>query len=90
MSNTPKYNVLRKNYGKDIMELAKIEIETDGGPWAFHNMPCSVCGREHAILELWSGHFQPCPSCQKKGFILVDIKKGPLFMRILKKYVANL
>ena len=62
------------------MELNKIEIITDGGPWAVHNMPCAVCGKKHAVIELWSGRFQPCWSCQGKGYKLLKL---PLWLSCL-------
>jgi len=35
---------------------------------AEHNMPCSVCMRESAVLDLPTGVFLPCWSCQIKGW----------------------
>lgn len=45
-----------------------ISIETDGGPWARHNMPCPVCDDEKAILDLNTGIFQPGGKCQMQGW----------------------
>ena len=52
------------------LELAKIIVVTDGGPWAKHNMPCAVCGKEKAVLDLSGYYFQPCWACQKLGWEL--------------------
>jgi hypothetical protein len=56
------------------MKLADIHIETDGGPWATHNMPCAVCGKKHAVLDLETGFFHPCWECRSK-YDLVKIKR---------------
>jgi hypothetical protein len=48
------------------MKLADIHIKTDGGPWAEHNMPCAVCGKKHAMLDLETGFFHPCWECRNK------------------------
>jgi hypothetical protein len=53
------------------MELAKIEVMTDGGPWATHNMPCPVCRDNHALLDLSCGVMKPCRHCREKGYRLV-------------------
>jgi hypothetical protein len=52
--------------------LAKIEIITDGGPWAMHNFPCPVCGVNKAILNLNEGTFEPCGDCIAKNWQLVQ------------------
>jgi hypothetical protein len=52
------------------MKLAEITIETDGGPWAKHNMPCAVCRNRKAVLDMSSGHFKPCWDCQADGWTL--------------------
>lgn len=41
------------------------------GPAATHNMPCSVCRTQHAVLDLSTGLMQPCWDCQGKGYRLV-------------------
>lgn len=45
-------------------------IQTDGGPWARHNMSCPVCSVRVAVLDLDDGTFHPCWSCQEKGWEL--------------------
>jgi hypothetical protein len=58
------------------MELLKPTIVTDGGPWADHNMPCAVCHVNHAVLNLDGYAFEPCWTCQIKGWKLtLDVKK---------------
>lgn len=48
-------------------ELAKIKVEVHG-PMATHNMPCAVCRRRHAVLDLSTGVMQPCWCCQRWGW----------------------
>ena len=67
---------------REVMELAEIKIHTDGGPWAFHNMPCAVCRKEHAILQLWDGTFQPCWACQKEGYEVIRVNKKSFIYRV--------
>lgn len=57
------------------MELLKPTVVTDGGPWARHNMPCSVCGERHAILHLNTGVFEPCGECTRAGWKTVQKKR---------------
>lgn len=64
------------------MKLAEIEICTDGGPWAKHNYPCSVCGKYHAVLDLNTGVFQPCWACQTLGWKIT--KKSMRFSKFLR------
>ena len=52
-------------------EMADVEVFTDGGPWAMHNMPCSVCQRNKAVLNLNTGILEPCWECQRAGWHLV-------------------
>jgi len=58
-----------------MSSLLEVDIITDGGPWAKHNMPCPVCGQEPAVLQLWNGIFQPCWKCQKKGIITLQLPR---------------
>lgn len=68
------------------MDLAKIEVFTDGGPWADHNMPCAVCRKKHAVLDLSCGIMRPCWGCQGKGW---DIhKKKSWVERIMGKWFS--
>ena len=51
------------------MELAQIKVDDFGGaPVAEHNMPCSVCRVEKAVLDLGTGRFEPCWKCQSQGW----------------------
>lgn len=51
-------------------DLHEPVIVTDGGPWAEHDMACAVCHQRKAVLELHSGNFQPCWSCQSQGWMI--------------------
>lgn len=53
--------------------VRKPTVETDGGPWANHDMACSVCGENHAVLMLYKGTFQPCWSCMEKGYFTIKV-----------------
>jgi len=57
------------------MKLRKPNIFTDGGPWAEHDQACCVCHVRHAVLNLNSGHFQPCWQCQGDGWRLLRFNK---------------
>lgn len=65
-----------------MSELAKIKIETDGGPWARHNYPCPVHGDEPAVLNLDDGVFHPSWKAQDAGWMLV--KATGLRARIIR------
>jgi hypothetical protein len=68
------------------VNLAKIEINDFGGaPIAEHNMPCAVCGTNHAVLEIGFGRFSPCWECQKKGWELIRKPTGPWYKRWYKR-----
>ena len=55
-----------------INHLAEILIDDLGGaPVARHNFPCAVCRSEKAVLQLDTGIFHPCWTCQRKGWDLV-------------------
>lgn len=43
------------------------------GPFAEHDMPCAVYGCANPAVLLFGspGTFQPCWSCQRKGYALV-------------------
>lgn len=55
------------------MELAKIEVKTDGGPWCEHNMPCGICGKRFAVYNMSEGTFEPCWECQRVGWLTVRL-----------------
>lgn len=49
-----------------IMNIFEVKIDDyDGAPVATHNMPCAVCYKKHAVLDMGEGIFQPCWDCQK-------------------------
>ena len=50
-----------------MVDLAPLEI-LDLGPAVQHNMRCAVCQEKHAVLNLNTGVFQPCWSCQAAGY----------------------
>ncbi len=60
----------------DNMELAEIKVVTDGGPWAFHNMPCGICRKEKAVLDISTSVFHPCWKCQRDGWKLVKKREN--------------
>jgi hypothetical protein len=46
-------------------------------------MPCSVCGKNKAILELENGRFQPCWDCQKDNWLTLQL--DGIIGKIIKK-----
>lgn len=52
------------------VEIHRPAIVTDGGPWAMHDMACAVCHDRKAVLDIGTGIFQPCWSCQSSGWTL--------------------
>lgn len=66
------------------MDVAKIKVVTDGGPWVEHNMPCPICREKHAIMQLWDGNFLPCWSCQKDGYKTLKLSK--FWRYVLKRF----
>ena len=44
-----------------------IEVH-DSGLVAEHDQACCVCQHGKALLEMGSGRFQPCSSCQREGW----------------------
>jgi len=53
------------------MELLKPKIEVIGPGAIDHNMPCSVCHKEPAVITCETGIFKPCWGCQELGHQLV-------------------
>jgi len=64
-------------------ELLSPTIQTDGGPWVKHNMPCAVNLSEHAVYDLSLGVFLPSWNAQRDGWMLV---KPPKWLRWFFKY----
>lgn len=66
------------------MKLLEVNIVSDGGPWAMHNMPCAICLKKKAVLHLDTYVFYPCWSCQKEW----KLKKRRMswWNRIFKNY----
>lgn len=57
-------------------ELAHIVVNDFGGaPVAEHNMPCPVCGVNHAVLYLNAGIFYPCRQCAREGWTLLRLPR---------------
>jgi hypothetical protein len=52
-----------------MTDLAEIRLEVPG-PFAIHNMPCAVCAVQPAVYFLDNGTFEPCWTCQEKGWQL--------------------
>lgn len=50
-----------------------VTVSTDGGPWAEHTMPCAVCHRNRAIMQLDGWHFHPCDNCKSNGWRLMKL-----------------
>lgn len=42
----------------------------DLGPAVTHDYACPVCSAEKAVYDMNAGLFQPCWSCQRKGWVL--------------------
>jgi hypothetical protein len=59
--------------------LPDVTVITDGGPWAQHTMPCPVCCDRHAILDLSTGAFGPCGTCQADGWQLTRQRRRRWF-----------
>lgn len=56
------------------------------GPFATHNMPCSVHQDEHAVLNCNTGVFRPSWKAQASGYMLVKV---PRWLRwLLRNYEA--
>lgn len=43
--------------------------------FAEHNMPCTVCWRESAVLNMEDMVFLPCWSCQDAGWVLTKKRR---------------
>ena len=67
------------------MKLLPIKVDDYGGaPVATHNMPCNVCRDKHAVINLSTGVFEPCWSCQSSGWVCV---KFPMWLyKLYKKF----
>jgi hypothetical protein len=66
------------------MPLAEIKINDFGGaPVCQHNMPCTVCGINHAVRNMNTGRFDVCWSCQRRGWAVVHMPRW--MMRIFNK-----
>lgn len=50
------------------LDLHKPVINSDGGPWADHDYACPVCQERKAIINLNTGHFNPCDQCRADGW----------------------
>ena len=49
------------------MDLIQIKINDFGGsPVCEHNMPCAICHKSKAVLQMQEGIFYPCWECQKE------------------------
>ena len=59
------------------MELAEIKCEdpTGSGLVCFHNMPCGVCGVNHAVISCNTGVFDACWECQSEGWSMMKTPK---------------
>ena len=50
-------------------------VFTDGGPWAEHDVACSICGERKAILVLNTGRYRPCRPCQREGWTTIKLPR---------------
>ena len=49
-----------------------LDVEVfNGGIYALHNYPCTVCRERHAVLDLSCGVMKPCGRCQGEGYSVV-------------------
>lgn len=48
----------------------------DSGMIASHDYSCSICRKNHAILDLNSGIMQVCNECHDKGYSVIKVKSG--------------
>jgi len=80
----PKTHNLTKEQDREMQQnyvipkkakLLKATIETDGGPWATHNMPCCIYKDKPAVYQLSGGVFLPSWKAQKEGYMLVKHPK---------------
>lgn len=54
------------------MKPFKVEIITDGGPWAEHNFPCPVYVQSRsAVYNLNTCVFEPSWTAQKDGWMTI-------------------
>ena len=67
------------------MQVMKIDIVTDGGPWAEHNYPCPVYTNCKAVLDLDKGIFQPSWIAQKHGYHIIHANTW--IKRLIYKWV---
>jgi len=65
----------------DTPATVTVEVEYHG-PIALHNMPCAVCWKKPAVLEMNEGEFWPCWDCRSLGYELRQRKKS-WFRRVL-------
>lgn len=65
------------------MDIAKIDVIADEGPFAIHNMPCTVCRKRHAVLDLTCGLMRPCWECAALGWEVRKLGRFRLWWRNL-------
>jgi hypothetical protein len=58
----------------------------DHGIFANHDYPCPVCLKEHAVLNMQTGVFQPCWLCQTEGFRTYIVPRW--LRKLLARYKA--
>lgn len=54
----------------DTEQLLTVKVY-DGGIFATHNYPCTVCRENVAVLDLSTGIMQPCWKCQRSNYRVV-------------------
>lgn len=73
-----------KKHPHDAEPLMQPRVETDGGPWATHNMPCCVHSEYPAVYDLGTGMFHPSWKAQEEGWALVKLPRWARWL--LNKY----
>lgn len=67
---------------KPYLPLFKPTI-IDHGFFAEHDLPCTICLRKPAVLEMWHGLMTPCWDCRLEGWRVVQVTKFPRWLRWL-------
>jgi DNA-directed RNA polymerase subunit RPC12/RpoP len=47
--------------------------QTNTGPNPDHSYPCPTCWAKRAVYSPKTRLYEPCPSCQEKGFVVLKI-----------------
>lgn len=58
-----------------MSDLFKPTVHVIGPGVVEHDMPCPVCGTNHAVCYVNTGVFYPCRSCESRGWTLARPKR---------------